>query len=174
MPDCLKIRQAAPADLEGVVALVGLVVGQMASEGLDQWDEHYPDRACLARDVQSGTLFVVEGPGGVPGGMMVLSEECDPAYLQAPWQGGQRPLYLHRLCVHPQGQQKGLGARMMAWAEGFAREKGYDCLRFDCYCKNVKANRLYPRLGYLRHADHLLRFEDNRPDMLFYPYDKLL
>src|SRR6266542_2013101 len=55
-----------------------------------------------------------------------------------------------RLCVHPDWQQRGAGRHLMDFAEAFAKEHGFSCIRLDAYTGNQRALALYEKRGYDR------------------------
>ena len=59
----LQFRKAEIDDLDALVALYGSAAQDMFRQGIDQWDEYYPDREILAEDVESGdmTLGLLDG-----------------------------------------------------------------------------------------------------------------
>ena len=57
---------------------------------------------------------------------------------------------LHRLCVNPELQGRGLARQAMARMEKNALDKGFDSVRLDVFSQNLHAQRLYEKLGYRR------------------------
>ena len=62
---------------------------------------------------------------------------------------------IHRLCVNPEFQNRGLAAQAIQHIETECRKNGFDEIRLDSYSKNPYAIRLYDTLGYavVGHAD---------------------
>jgi ribosomal protein S18 acetylase RimI-like enzyme len=50
--------------------------------------------------------------------------------------------------VHPDWQQRGVGRHLMEFAEQYAVEHGFRCIRLDAYTGNPRAITLYERGGY--------------------------
>ena len=146
----LQFRKAEIDDLDALVALYGSAAQDMLRQGIDQWDEYYPDREILAEDVESGdmTLGLLDGALACA---YVVNREYDPEYELGAWEHTQGNFcVLHRLCVNPRMQGQGLARQAMARMEAEARTKGFDSVRLDVFSQNLHAQRLYERLGYKR------------------------
>ncbi|AIQ65291.1 GCN5 family acetyltransferase [Paenibacillus stellifer] len=142
------IRQGRMDDLERIMALIAECVRVMQEGGSDQWNESYPNREVIAKDIEQGTLYVFEDDG-TPAGIIVLDENEAEEYQSIDWvQKEGRHLVMHRLAVHPEIQGKGIARRLLAFAEDQAAREGYSSIRMDTYAKNDRALSLYLRLGY--------------------------
>ena len=146
----MEFRTATIDDLDALVALYGAATQDMLRQGIDQWDEYYPDREILTEDVESGdmTLGLLDGE---PACAWVVNREYEPEYVSGAWEhtGGDFCV-LHRLCVNPELQGRGLARQAMARMEKNALDKGFDSVRLDVFSQNLHAQRLYEKLGYRR------------------------
>ena len=68
----INIREATPDDVGALVDLVRACLDGMRNQGIDQWDDVYPDRATIERDVAGATAFVATLDSSVLG-MAVLN-----------------------------------------------------------------------------------------------------
>ena len=146
----LEFRRAGTDDLDALVALYGAAAQDMREKGIDQWDEYYPDREILAEDVESGdmTLGFLDGQLACA---WVVNREYDPEYELGAWDHTEGDFcVLHRLCVNPAMQGRGLARQAMARMEKNALEQGFDSVRLDVFSQNLHAQRLYEKLGYRR------------------------
>ena len=146
----LEFRRAGTDDLDALVALYGAAAQDMREKGIDQWDEYYPDREILAEDVESGdmTLGLLDGRLACA---WVVNREYEPEYELGAWEHTEGDFcVLHRLCVNPEMQGRGLARQAMARMEKNARDQGFDSVRLDVFSQNLHAQRLYERLGYKR------------------------
>ena len=164
----LEFRRAGTDDLDALVALYGAATRDMREKGIDQWDEYYPDREILAEDVESGdmTLGLLDGQLACA---YVVNREYDPEYELGAWEHTEGDFcVLHRLCVNPEMQGRGLARQAMARMEKNARDQGFDSVRLDVFSQNLHAQRLYERLGYRRTGE--VRFRKG----IFYLMEKKL
>jgi ribosomal protein S18 acetylase RimI-like enzyme len=120
----------------------------MRAQGIEQWDEIYPDRATFEQDVVEGTLYLAVEQQGCCG-ICVLNEHQDPTYATIPWSYCEgKVLVVHRLAVDPQHQGRGIASQLMLFAEAYGRAHGYRTIRLDAFCKNPSAVRLYTKSHY--------------------------
>ncbi|HEX3039603.1 MAG TPA: GNAT family N-acetyltransferase, partial [Caproiciproducens sp.] len=100
---------------------------------------------------------------------VVLNEEQDTQYQTGKWKYTNGKIaVIHRLCVKPTEQHKGLGRKMMQLAEQELRRQGYRSVRLDAFTHNPFSCRLYESIGYRRTGEVL--FRKGR----FYLYEKTL
>lgn len=164
----LEFRRAGTDDLDALVALYGAAAQDMREKGIDQWDEYYPDQETLTEDVESGdmTLGLLDGALACA---YVVNREYDPEYELGAWEHTEGDFcVLHRLCVNPEMQGRGLARQAMARMEKTALEQGFDSVRLDVFSQNLHAQRLYERLGYRRTGE--VRFRKG----IFYLMEKKL
>lgn len=143
----VEIRQADSQDLESLCELLRECIEGMRRDGIDQWDDIYPDRATLERDIDEATAFVAMLQG-VPVGMAVLNDRQEPEYADVPWLYGGHPAVIHRIMVSPAVEGTGIARELMAHMEARARVLGFDCIRLDAFSHNPTAIRFYERSGH--------------------------
>ncbi|OAI42990.1 hypothetical protein AYO41_03150 [Verrucomicrobia bacterium SCGC AG-212-E04] len=122
----------------------------MRAEGIQQWDEIYPDLPVVENDIAKHTLFVIREAGRCLA-TICLNDVQPEQYADLPWEYRDgRALVIHRLCVDPAAQQRGAARALMDFAEQLARESGFASIRLDAYTGNPRALALYDRRGYRR------------------------
>ncbi len=146
-PD-LAVRPARPEDMDAVENLFRDAIASMQAQGIDQWDEQYPDRDVMDADQAAGTLWIFEKSGELAV-VVTLNEDAYCEYAKIPWRHAEvRPLLVHRLCVRADLQGRGIARSVMLWVERHASEQGYGAIRLDTFTENRSAIRLYEGLGY--------------------------
>ena len=164
----MNVRKAVEADLPEVFQVFQNAIRRMDESGIFQWDALYPTRADLQDDIEQGSLYVCV-VGDAVAAAFALNQAYDPEYETGNWQYGQSRFYvLHRLCVDPAFQGKGIGTKAMMAAESVVKELGGESVRLDAFSQNPVSNRLYRKLGYAKAGE--VRFRKG----LFYLYEKKL
>ena len=159
-------------ELEAILQLTRACGQHMRDNGIDQWDEHYPDRAVLVNDLQTETLFAYR-EGDEILGVVVLNETQDEEYGDVSWSTSEedRNIVVHRLAVRPDQQGRGLGRKLMDFAEQWARDNRYDAIRLDTYSQNPRNQRFYTSRGYRDLGPVYLKYKKEHP---YYCYELLL
>jgi len=163
----IEIRQANLVDVTDLMDLVRVCILNMQSQGIEQWDDVYPDRGTIQRDVDDGAVFIAR-IAGVTAGMATLNEQQDPEYTDVPWQFFGRPAVIHRLMVAPAAEGKSVARALMRFLEMRGESMGYNCIRLDVFVQNPRAVRFYELSAY--HRAGQVRFRKGN----FYCYEKVL
>jgi ribosomal protein S18 acetylase RimI-like enzyme len=159
-------------ELDAILKLTRACGKHMRENGIDQWDENYPDRTNLLNDLNSETLFAYREDGVVLG-IVVLNESQDEEYAEIKWStnDADRNIVVHRLAVHPDHQGKGIARKIMDFAEVYAKDEGYDAIRLDTYSQNPRNQKFYTNRGYNDLGPVYLKYKKDHP---YYCYEMLL
>ena len=118
-------RLGTKQDLDAICLLIRQAINEMEKHEIYQWDDIYPAR------------------------MDVISDECDEQYANGQWKYDDKNAYiLHRFCVSPLFQNKGLGKTVLLHVEEQIKEMGYQSVRLDTFTENPFAQKLYLHNGY--------------------------
>jgi ribosomal protein S18 acetylase RimI-like enzyme len=151
------IRPANSTDAAMLQVLVRDCVGAMRAAGIEQWDEVYPNAKTIARDMEAGTLHILEDGKSIVASI-TIDQYLDPLWQGMDWTGDSEPAAaVHRLMVHPSQQGRGLAKMLMLHAETVARELGCRSIRLDSFLQNPAAMALYPLLGYRQTGTAMMR-----------------
>ncbi len=126
------LRTARPDDCAAVEAIVAaaysVYIGRIGKAPGPMLDDY-------AGLIASGALSVLEGADGVIVALIVLLAKPDH-------------LLLDNIAVHPDRQGRGLGRRLIAFAESEALRLGYTELRLYTHERMTENIALYTRLGF--------------------------
>ncbi len=136
--------------MDEIVNMYRLATRKLNRQGIEQWNEEYPARERLRKDIAKGNMYLLMD-GNQVAASVVLDQHEDPEYDEVDWKDERgEPLVVHRLCVHPGWQGRGLSKRLLREIERMARQKGYTSIRLDTMMKNERAVNLYDSQGYER------------------------
>ena len=102
------------ASFDNVSEIMGLIQGailNMEKHGIYQWDILYPTEEVIVNDISNGELYIgkVEDIIAV---IYVINKSYDVEYHNGDWQYPNAEYrIIHRLCVHPEYQQKGIAKK---------------------------------------------------------------
>jgi ribosomal protein S18 acetylase RimI-like enzyme len=144
----MEFAKAAPSQTDEIFQVYKEATKIMNANNIYQWSENYPGREDIEKDIQSGNLYVLTSEGDIVA-CVVLDQHQEPEYEQIPWEDSSgRFLVVHRLCVNPKYQGKGISRTLLAEIERFAKKEGYASIRLDTQMINEKAMYLYESCGY--------------------------
>lgn len=167
----MKISPATINQLDTIKKLTETCALNMIAQDILQWNEHYPSRERLEKDIESEELYVLTITNKIIG-IVVLSEVMDEEYKDVKWlTSGENHLYIHRLAVDPKFSGLGYGQRLMDFAEDYARKHKYQSVRLDTFSKNKRNQKFYEKRGYLQLEDIYFPKQSEHP---FHCYELLL
>lgn len=135
-------------DRKSVMNLYNSVTRHLRENGIYQWDRFYPNRFVIHNDLKKGHLFGMKQEGAVIAAV-VVDESQSSKYEQVNWQDRHgKPACIHRLAVHPDYQGRGLGKKLLRFAEQHIVSQGCSSIRLDVYSANETALEMYQRAGY--------------------------
>lgn len=151
----LTLKQIKP-----VADLYKQVIRKLRENHIFQWDRYYPNRFILLKDLSRKNMFGVKEKGQLLG-VVVVNTRQSKQYKKLEWtdQNGN-PLMIHRLAVHPRHQGKGIGKKLLRFAEEYAGGKGFTSIRLDVYKNNPGAVSLYKRAGYAERGEIFFPFRN--------------
>jgi ribosomal protein S18 acetylase RimI-like enzyme len=142
------IRKAEISDLENIMLMYKSCVAGMIANGIDQWDESYPNAEVIMEDLIAQTYFVAIENNIIIAGINI-DQNQDDTYLALDWKDKKNQfLVVHRLAVKVEFWNDGIGKSLMLFTENLVTEKGLNSIRLDTYSGNPKAMEFYRRLGY--------------------------
>lgn len=165
------IRKALISDLETVKSLTEACAEKMINDGIFQWNDHYPSKEIFRKDIEEEALYVWDDKNQIKGCIM-FSPEKDEVYNSAKWlTQDDKNIYVHRLSVHPKFQKKGIGNKLMNFAESIAKKLNFISIRLDTFSQNKSNNKFYESRGYQKLGDVFFRKQSEFP---FHCYEKIL
>ncbi|KIL42039.1 GCN5 family acetyltransferase [Gordoniibacillus kamchatkensis] len=144
----MDIVRLSKEDGKSLRALYKTVTADLEQAGVHQWDRWYPNRFVIGGDVKRGAAFGIRDGGRIVAAV-VVDRRQSANYGGLPWSDGTGdPLCIHRLAVHPEYQGRGIGKKLLQFAEDRVRREGGTSIRLDVYTGNPGAVQLYRRAGY--------------------------
>ena len=144
----ISFRKAKESDLNDVFQVVTDAIAEMNRNNIFQWDEFYPDRELLKEDISKNQLFLGRADGEIAS-IYVLNSECEEEYEDGEWQYPDASFgVIHRLCVNPKLQNKGVGRMTVEHIEEALKAEGIEAIRIDAFTLNPFALKMYDKLGF--------------------------
>ena len=167
----IKIELATQNELDRVKEIAEACAKNMIENNIFQWNDKYPSREIFKEDIKNKSLYISKINHEVVGCIM-LSSFKDDVYKSVNWiTPDEYNLYIHRLAVHPIFQKKGIGRKMMDFAEDFAKSNDYISIRLDTFSQNPRNNKFYKSRGYNKLDDIYFPKQSEFP---FHCYEKLV
>lgn len=146
----MTIIKAKISDLDQLHVLTRSCAKNMIENGIFQWNEMYPSKEVLQKDIELQQIWKLEEIGIVIG-IIVLTEIEDAAYKNVKWlTKNDKNLYIHRLAILPNFQGKGYAQKLMNFAENYASKNKYSSIRLDTFSQNKRNQLFYEKGKYIK------------------------
>ncbi|MES2294704.1 MAG: GNAT family N-acetyltransferase [Pseudomonadota bacterium] len=150
----MLIRRATEADTSAILALVPRLVSAFVPPpwrdpiAMTATDLDVVAKAILSTG-EDPSVFVAEADGAIAGFVHVCSLED---YYRRRKHG-----HVADLVVSAAHEGQGVATALLAKAEAWTRAQGYDWMTLGVFEQNLRAERLYRKLGYRRDVIRLLK-----------------
>lgn len=166
----MKIKRAEIDDLNQIMLMYSSCVNGMLLNDIDQWDETYPNKKVIEKDIRAESYFIATKNKEIVGGINIDHLQ-DEAYLTINWKDSKNLfLVVHRLAVKYEFWGDKIGKNLMMFAEKIVAEKNLNSIRLDTYSGNPIAINFYEKLGYKRLGDIFLKAGKNE----YHCFEKIL
>ncbi|MFC2138945.1 GNAT family N-acetyltransferase [Bacteroidota bacterium] len=143
----MEIVKAHMSHLIEALYLIRQCNDELLKKNIVQWDEENATMQAVKDDIENGFLYVMREKN-VTIGTMALSpsspvkeqNENDP----------KKTATVYRLAIFPFWQKKGIGQKLMSFAEKYAIENGFENIRVNISIKNSRAMNFYTTRKYIK------------------------
>lgn len=165
----MKFRKTKEEDIPEIMRIIGQAQEYMRSQGIDQWQDGYPNESVFQEDIHNQESYVMEENGKILGTMAVLFR-TEPTYekiYEGVWKTENVPYAaIHRVAVDQDCKGKGIAGAMVLEAEKMCRERGIISIKNDTHRDNHSMQRMQAKNGfvycgiiYLENGEERLAFE---------------
>lgn len=145
----VTLAKATPSELPEALEIIDAAKKLLHDEGVDQWQNGYPDKACIQQDIQEGKgYFALSGKKKL--GYLCIDFDGEPAYehLKGTWETDEPYVVVHRLALSKDARGKGLSETVLSLVDDIARERGVHSFRVDTDEDNQRMKHILGKLGF--------------------------
>lgn len=106
----MEFRQANISDLDQIVEIIELSKKYLKETKVDQWQDGYPAKEDLRRDIESGNSYVLTNKDEIVA-TTVISLDGESTYnsiFNGEWITNEEYIVMHRVAVHEKYKGKGI------------------------------------------------------------------
>ena len=156
----MQVEKATSNNILEVMYLLQHCIEDFNKNSVYQWNMSYPDPFKLLSEVEKGSLYIIKTKG-VCIGTITIDEQQESVFDKVDWKNKtDKFLVLHRIAVFPSWQKKGIGRKLIEFAENFAKENNYKSIRLDVASSSEHLIKLYESIGYTYTGDILYRKQE--------------
>ncbi|MDM0449833.1 GNAT family N-acetyltransferase [Clostridium perfringens] len=164
----MEFRQAKISDLDQIVEIIELSKKYLKETKVDQWQNGYPAKEDLRRDIESGNSYVLTNKDEIVA-TTLISLEGESTYnsiFNGEWITNEEYIVMHRVAVHEKYKGKGIFKELIKEAESLALNKGISSIKIDTHRDNISMQRAvvkndFKKCGiiYLEEGSERIAFE---------------
>ena len=164
----MEFRQAKISDLDQIVEIIELSKKYLKETKVDQWQDGYPAKEDLRRDIESGNSYVLTNKDEIIA-TTVISLEGESTYnsiFNGEWITNEEYIVMHRVAVHDKYKGKGIFKELIKEAESLDLNKRILSIKIDTHRDNISMQRAvvkndFKRCGiiYLEDGSERIAFE---------------
>lgn len=145
----VKLARAEEKDLGEAMSIINAAKRLLKDSGVDQWQNGYPDEACILGDIRKGSGWFAE-EDGVRLGYLCVDFGGEPAYehLKGEWATPEPYAVVHRLAFSPAARGRGLSSAVFRLAEELALARGVHAMRVDTDDGNARMKHILEKNGF--------------------------
>lgn len=163
------LRLAQEGDLPRIMAIVGQAQAFLAANGVNQWQDGYPDETVMRGDIGAKNAYVLEVDGKICAIAAILFED-EPTYAaiyEGTWSTPEPYACIHRMAVDASCRGQGIADQMLRKVEESVRARGVESIRVDTHRDNHAMQRVLMRNGYKQcGVIYLARSKDKNTERL--------
>lgn len=148
----MEITKPLMSDLDDIMQIIADARAYMAGFNIDQWQDGYPEREVIERDIELSQAYVLKIDGKICG-VMAIQQGIEPFYatIDGEWLSNGEPYAtIHRIAVSSHLRGKGAASKMFDFAEELCKELGINWLRVDTHRGNKTMNKRLLKQGFTK------------------------
>ena len=163
----IEIRKTTLSDLAAVMPIFDEARKTIASLGIDQWQNGYPNRSVICADIEKGQSYSVCSDGEIIG-TFALIDDGEPTYdeiFDGKWltgDGQEQYFAIHRVAISVKCRGMGISTKIIDFCTERARENGKISLRIDTHRGNIVMRKMLEKHGFIHCGTIYLESGDER------------
>ena len=158
------LRKTTIEDISMVMNIIEAGKAYLKSNGIDQWQNGYPNEAIIKADIEDGYGYVLVCEGKIVG-TVALSFDGEPWYddiREGKWLTNGDFLVVHRLAVSPEVRGTDVASEIMRQAERLCNFRDVHSIKIDTHEANRIMQRFIKKNGFEYCGNVILGSEGDR------------
>lgn len=139
----MEFRKTIKSDVNNVMKIIKQAQDYFKSQGVDQWQNGYPNEETIENDIKNDESYVLEKDGEIVATTM-LTFNGEPTYdsIQGKWLSNDKYATIHRVAVDNTHKGNGLSSQIIKYVEKNCLDKGIHSIKVDTHEDNTSMQRL--------------------------------
>ena len=149
----MKFLHTKKEDLPLIMQLIGEAQKYLATQHIEQWQNGYPSKEVILKDLQNKESYVVKSEGSTLLATAMFTTKNEPAYksIEGDWITEIDATYgvIHRMAVNEKFRGTGLAKFVFNHCEQILKQTSVVSMRIDTHEDNLGMQALLKKLGYV-------------------------
>jgi GNAT superfamily N-acetyltransferase len=166
----MKLVKSRKENLPQIIQMIKDAQDLLASQNIDQWQNGYPTKSILLKDIQDLQSYILLNTKGLPLATAMFSTKREPTYskIDGGWMTPNQTQYgvIHRMAVSKNYRRKGIAKYIFNACETMLKTSQIKSMRIDTHEQNHGMRTLLKTLNYnycgviyLENGDKRLAYE---------------
>ena len=140
----MEFRKAAASDIEGIIKIIKQAQDYFKENGVNQWQNNYPNIETIKQDIKNGYGYVLEDNGEIIGTVAVSfdGEKTYDVIYDGEWLSNGEYAVIHRMAVSNSHKGKGLSSMIMKYIEEICLDRNVHSIKIDTHDGNISMQRV--------------------------------
>lgn len=147
----MELQLSNSSNIPDIMDIIHDAQAYLAQQGIDQWQNGYPDEAQIQQDIYQKESYILIDQGQILA-TTVLSTRIEPTYtvIEGKWLTDDNTPYgvIHRLAVKANIRKKGIAQGIVQQCEQLLIQQQITTLRIDTHEDNKGMQHLLTKRGY--------------------------
>lgn len=160
-------RKARENDLIGIMNVIKEAIEYLKEQGVDQWQDGYPNENNILADIKISESYVFELSGEIvaTGYLSFEEEETYKIIDKGQWLSDEPYGVLHRTAVSKKARNTSIAKKFFEEFEQLVKDKNIKSIKIDTHGENIPMQKFLKKLGYIYCG--IIYLEDGRERVAF-------
>ena len=143
-------RKSTKLDVKAIMRIINQAQEYLKSQGINQWQNNYPNEDVINDDIAKGESYVLEKDGNIVA-TSVISFNKEKTYKvihDGKWLTNGEYAVIHRIAVDNTCKGAGVAHKIIEYAEEMCKEKGIHSIKVDTHRENLSMQKMLKKNGF--------------------------
>lgn len=146
----MNLRKSQLSDANRIMEIIKNAQGSLKNQGIDQWQNNYPNLEVVKHDILSGNGYVLEDAEHIYG-TVTISFDGEPTYASihnGSWLSENHYAVIHRIAIDEAHTGLGLSKILLNKVETITKESSVHSIKVDTHKDNHIMQKLLEKQGF--------------------------
>lgn len=146
----MELIKAKDSDIDKIMNIIGIAQDHFKSEGIDQWQNNYPNHKVIKEDIDNNNSYVLKEEEKIVGTTAIIfdGEKTYDTIYDGYWLSHGEYTVIHRMAVDFNYRGTGFSSIFLREIEKLSIDKEIYSVKVDTHRENIPMQKLLLKSGY--------------------------